>query len=155
MGGNIDIMQPILTGLRQRLGDNLISVVLFGSRARGDEEPTSDWDLLIIARDLPKHFMERYWLIKEALPVEWRGLTSILARTPREFEATLPPLYLDIAIDGKILYDKNNYVQTRLSALRRLIKRKGLLREKQGRELIWKWKEFPGTEWSLYWDDAL
>jgi hypothetical protein len=28
------------------LGDRLIAVVLFGSRARGDADPASDWDLL-------------------------------------------------------------------------------------------------------------
>lgn len=35
------------------LGDNLISVVLFGSHARGDAKNTSDYDLFIIAVKLP------------------------------------------------------------------------------------------------------
>ena len=34
--------------LRQTLGDNLVSVVLFGSVARGEARPDSDIDLLIV-----------------------------------------------------------------------------------------------------------
>ncbi len=39
--------------LRRTLGDNLVSVVLFGSVARGEARPDSDIDLLIVAEELP------------------------------------------------------------------------------------------------------
>ncbi|MEW6049226.1 MAG: nucleotidyltransferase domain-containing protein, partial [Bacillota bacterium] len=38
---------------REVLGDNLTSVVLFGSVARGEAGPGSDVDLLVVCRELP------------------------------------------------------------------------------------------------------
>jgi predicted nucleotidyltransferase len=42
---------------RQRYGDDLLRVVLFGSKARGDFDAESDLDVLIVAR-IPE---EEYW----------------------------------------------------------------------------------------------
>ncbi len=47
---------PVLTFLRRRLnavyGARLESVLLFGSRARGDARPDSDYDIAVFLRDL-------------------------------------------------------------------------------------------------------
>lgn len=47
---------PVLTFLRRRLnavyGARLESVLLFGSRARGDARPDSDYDVAVFLRDL-------------------------------------------------------------------------------------------------------
>jgi uncharacterized protein len=59
--------------LKGGLGDKLIAVVLFGSRARGDANEDSDWDLLLIARDLPERVLRRHLWLKGMLPVVWRG----------------------------------------------------------------------------------
>jgi len=37
--------------LRERLGDNLVSVTLYGSRARGDAREGSDFDLIVRVRE--------------------------------------------------------------------------------------------------------
>jgi len=36
----------------QRHGDRVRRIILFGSRARGDARPDSDYDLLVVLRDL-------------------------------------------------------------------------------------------------------
>jgi predicted nucleotidyltransferase len=131
-----------------------MAVVLFGSRARGDAKEESDWDLLVIAKDLPKRQMERYRKTKESLPQIWRGRVSILAKTPDEFEAVLPSLYLEIALDGLILYDPEDYAGDLLQKLQRLIRAKDLRREKRGADFIWLWGTFPGFGWSLCWKEA-
>ena len=147
-------LQPVVEALRQALGEDLIALVLFGSRARGDAQPGSDWDLLLIARNLLQRHLPRYRMLKEQLPPSWRGRVSILAKTPAEFEAALPPLYLDIAMDGQILYDPHGYAHVRLQKLRRLIQAKGLRRERRGNDLIWRWLTFPGFGWSLSWEEV-
>jgi uncharacterized protein len=66
--------------------------------------------------------------------------------------AGLPDLYLDIALDGVILHDTDGYMAERLRFLRTLIRRNGLRREKQGRDMIWRWEQPPGPDWSLKWE---
>lgn len=57
---------------------------------------------LIVARGLPEKTLERHIRLKRMLPTEHRGEASLLAKTPEEFVANLPDLYLDIAVDGVI-----------------------------------------------------
>ncbi len=147
-------LQPLTQALQRQFGDNLVALILFGSRARGDYQPGSDWDLLLIARQLPERTFQRHLTVKTSLPVEWRGKVSILAKTPAEFEDRLPPLYLDIALDGIILYDTEGYMHQRLARLRRVIHEQGLYREQQGRDLIWRWETFPGPDWQVSWESV-
>ncbi len=148
------LLAEVVAALKQGLGDSLVSVVLFGSRARGEADEASDWDLLVIARYLPDKVMDRHLLLKQMLPVTWRGGIATLAKTPQEFEARLPGLYLDIALDGLVLYDTGEYITERLARLRRLVQKQGLHRESTERDLIWRWQRFPGFNWSLEWEAA-
>jgi predicted nucleotidyltransferase len=146
------VLSAVVTALRQGLGDNLVAVVLFGSRARGDATEASDWDLLVIARHLPPSFFQRHLQLKALLPIEWRGRVALLARTPAEFEAHLTSLMLDIALDGVVLDDPEGYAAEQLARLRKLIESKGLHRKQKGKDFIWNWERFPGFDWSLEWE---
>ena len=145
-------MEEVLAALKQGLVDRLVAVVLFGSRARGDAHEASDWDLLLIARDLPPKPFQRHLYLKRMLPEDWRGRVALLAKTPEEFEAYLPEIVLDIALDGIILYDSHGYMAERLARLRRLLRERGLHRIQVGRDFIWRWERFPGVHWSLDWE---
>ena len=143
-----------IEALERGLGDRLVAVVLFGSRARGEAREDSDWDLLVLALDLPSRLFQRHRVLKQMLPAAERGRISLLAKTPQEFEAPLPALYLDIALDGIVLYDPELYIADKLVVLRQLIGQKGLRRERAGRDLVWRWQEFPGFGWSIEWEGA-
>lgn len=146
-----EIMQPVIIALKQALADDFIALALFGSQARGQATPASDWDLLLIARNLPEKHLSRHLFLKKSVPESHRGAVTLIAKTPTEFEAALPSLYLDIAIDGLILHDTNQYLTTRLNHLRRLIQKQGLYREQIANDLIWRWQTFPGLDWSITW----
>lgn len=152
----VDLLEPgvadvTVDSLRRALGERLLSVVLFGSRARGDAVETSDWDMLVIARDLPDKPLVRRFYLKQLLPSSCRGAVSILARTPSEFRSQLPSLYLDIALDGRVLYDPTGYMTTELAALKQLMTRVGLYRETTAAGDNWLWQDGPIDDWRQGW----
>jgi uncharacterized protein len=59
---------PVLTRFRQALtgayGSKLERVVLFGSRARGDARPDSDYDVAVFIHE-PESFGEESWRLAE------------------------------------------------------------------------------------------
>jgi predicted nucleotidyltransferase len=145
-------LAEVVAALDRALGDDLVGIALFGSRARGDAGEESDWDLLVIAYSLPKRAFQRHLWLKSLLPTEWRGQVTILGKTPQEFTASLPPLFLDIALDGVVLYDRDGYLKEKLDRLKRLIAERGLRREIVELDMTWRWREFPGFGWSLQWE---
>lgn len=146
-----NIPEEVVQALQEGLGDRLISVILFGSQARGDIKPESDWDFLVIAKDLPSAPLERHLALKRLLPEAWRGGVCLLAREPAEFEAHVPSLYLDVALDGKVLYDSHGYAAGKLAFLRGLMERLGLYREQTSSGDIWRWRKEPSSPWRLAW----
>jgi len=86
------------------------------------------------------------------LPDLWRGRISLLVKTPGEFEAHLPPLLLDVALDGIVLHDTDRYVAQRLAQIKQFIYHLGLYREHHGHDLIWQWRTPPDRNWQLSWE---
>lgn len=58
----MQIKDPLLSRFRDDLGrlygERLDRVVLFGSRARGDAEPDSDYDVAVFLKDMPDRWAE-------------------------------------------------------------------------------------------------
>ena len=149
--GRAGELSPVVDGLKSALGAKLIALVLFGSRARGDAHPESDWDILLVAKELPRSAYQRNAFLLSCLPAMWRCRVSFVAKTPEEFEATLPPLYLDAAMDGIILYDTGSYMHRKLAHVRRKIDEMGLFREKRGKDFLWLWRTPPRGPWKFEW----
>jgi predicted nucleotidyltransferase len=69
-------IQTILTELRNRFevlyGERLVRMVLFGSQARGDAEPSSDIDVLVVQKGpvAPRDEIARTSEIKAALSLQ-------------------------------------------------------------------------------------
>lgn len=150
--GEAGLLNGVVSKLREGLGEDLVAVVLFGSRAREEAHEGSDWDVLVVARHLPGRTLERAIRLKWMLPPGHRGEVSLLAKTPEEFMSNLPDLYLDIALDGMILYDTDEYMAKRLRSLKALIRRKGLWREGEDGDLIW--RQPTASHWSLDWEEV-
>ncbi len=146
-------LAPVLEALRNGLGDALLAVVLFGSRARGEAGPESDWDLLVIAENLPDSPWQRQKQILSLLPQAWRHQVNVLAYTSSEWFARVTPLALEIALDGIVLYDNTHaLLPARLAALRKRLSDLGLERQAIGEgEWVWLWRDEPQRHWRLEW----
>jgi len=134
------LIKDSVTALRRELDASLVAVVLYGSRARDEAHAESDWDLLVIARNLPSSRLARHVLLKRMLPDRHRARVSLLAMTPEEFDAPnyVPSHYLDIALDGQVLYDPGSHLRRRIDALKQLIVDTGLRRQHVPWGDVWK-----------------
>ncbi len=50
MSNQDQVLQELNQRLRKLYGDRLVKLVLFGSRARGDNDPDSDYDVLVVLK---------------------------------------------------------------------------------------------------------
>ena len=77
------------------------TVILFGSRARGDHDEFSDWDLFVVGRNLPIDWRERTKAVRKGKPTG----VDVIAWTKREVRQHIYRTFiLDIAIEGVPLY---------------------------------------------------
>lgn len=118
--------------LAERFGDDLVSVVFFGSRARAESKPESDVDLLIVARGLPRERWERYrpfLEIAREVSEDFGALISLIVATPEEAVKT-KPYYLGMLSGHELLHDCGGFFAGVLERLR------GRLRELGSRRYV-------------------
>jgi predicted nucleotidyltransferase len=126
-------------------GDRLVSLVLYGSYARGDFREDSDIDVIVVLSSV----VDRYTLHLDLDRVE-----ELLAPTLRCFNLyrynpvlspivlsvdqarNIRPLYLDAIFDAKILYDKANFISNIFEKLRKKLEEYGARRVKIGRKWV-------------------
>jgi predicted nucleotidyltransferase len=147
----MDVARQAVEALKAGLKEDLLAVALFGSRARGDQHRSSDWDLFVLAERLPPYPLDRQWYLKAMLPLRLATQVSLLAKTREEFEAELVPVYLDIAADAVILYDPQEYLTPRLQAVREIAHDAGLQRRRWQGQWIWAWEKPPQGVWEVNW----
>ncbi|MDO9542097.1 MAG: nucleotidyltransferase domain-containing protein [Kiritimatiellia bacterium] len=87
--------------IKERLGDRLVRVVLFGSRARGDARDDSDYDCLIVIREITREVKD---VIDEAAGealLQTGAVISAFPITERAAESTpFSPLLISVRNEG-------------------------------------------------------
>jgi len=140
------------------LGDDLTSIVLFGSVARGQARPDSDIDLLIVCRQLPQGAFQRQALlepVRQRLQADleplWRqgcyvDFTELLKDETEAPQHRL--LYLDMTEEAILLFDRDNFFADILARLRKRLSELGSQRKQLGNIRYWDLKpDFkPGEE---------
>jgi hypothetical protein len=145
------LLNVLIDVLKERFGENLVSVVLYGSVALGKAGKDSDIDLLIVAEGLPRGslrrqevFMEAEKALEKRIEDLWRQGFHVdfspILRTPEE-ASKLSPLYLDMVENAIILYDKKNFFRKLLKRLRSRLRELGARRVELGKRWYWILKE--------------
>jgi uncharacterized protein len=107
--GNVSLsttLKTLLGELRRRFeqlyGDRLVTLVLYGSHARGHAEPGSDIDVLIVLKDSvhPGTEVERTGGIISELSLQFDEVISCVFVDEEEFLRRKTPLLLNIRKEG-------------------------------------------------------
>ena len=144
-------LKKFVDSYKEYLGDRLKSIVLFGSRARGDEKETSDYDLFIVAEKLPLRPFQRVLFIRNPLKGQFEEKFCIIAKTSEEVLKDFPPLFLDLGLDGIILFDRNDFFKNLQIKIRDIIWQAGLKRKRDNVEFYWEWQAPPKKGWEITW----
>jgi len=106
------VVKRLIILLKRELKENLISIVLFGSYARGNERKYSDIDLLIITREIHKKQKENI-LIKLDRIIYPKDIIFFTESELNNATFNLSPLVLSIFTNPYIiLYGKGIYLST-------------------------------------------
>jgi len=135
--------------VQETLGNQAISIVLYGSVSRGDAKAESDVDLLLVLKEASPVYRER---LQSLLPILrrlrqqvcWKELEvrnifpspSVVILSREEADQNRH-LYLDMIEDARILLDRDGFFQNRLDILQNRLRELGA--RKVQRDDDWYW----------------
>lgn len=96
------VLNEIKAAIQQMYGPRFEQMILYGSYARGDEEPESDLDILLVLRNVedPLEAREQLSPLLWKLALEHQMVFSVLPVDADDFEHRKSPLLLNIAREG-------------------------------------------------------
>ena len=99
---NDAILKRFRAAVTEIYGERLARVVLFGSRARGDAEPDSDYDVAVFLRDMPDRFAEvdRLADLSTALLDETGEFLHVMPYLAETYNDPRMPLMHEIRAEG-------------------------------------------------------
>lgn len=105
----LQILDRFTRNLRQRFGDNLVLVKLYGSKARGDWHDESDIDIFIVVEDKTRRIERIIRDFAVRISIKFEKTISVITYSYDEYlDATHPPSLLlhFIMKEGVTLYEK-------------------------------------------------
>ncbi|MDN3515850.1 MAG: nucleotidyltransferase domain-containing protein [Candidatus Brocadia sp.] len=151
-----DLLADSIRLLKKRFNGDLISVILFGSVARGTAKKESDIDVCIVIKNLPKSRFQRNKLLTQPLS-DLREMPSYnklcvkgyfpdispVLYTPEEIQDT-KPIFLDMVEDGEILLDNGTFRDKLNDIKRRMLELNS--RKVMCKDGTWYWELKPGMK---------
>jgi len=128
---NKSLVERAVKKLVEELGDKVAAVALFGSQARGDSQERSDFDFLVVVRDM--HGIDRRFRIYDPLRrILKRDITVLDIDEAKIFkkELTVDSFLLNVAWDALILYDPMGKLTKLFKRVKTAVRRAELIRYK-------------------------
>ena len=99
-----EVIKRFKNEVKESLEGRLDRIVLFGSRARGDAEPDSDFDFLVTVRRLQKSDRNTVREIASDLSLEFETVVTVLLLPTEDFrEDRYFYLYKNIQKEGQVV----------------------------------------------------
>jgi hypothetical protein len=142
-----DLAKRYAAKANEILRDQIVSVALFGSVARGQAGPGSDIDLFVVLQEASSGMLSRRRLldpVRQSLTPElerfWKQGIYVdfveVIRTRSEARK-FHPLYLNMSREAILLYDQDRFLETLLAMLKKQLERDGAERKVMGK--FWYW----------------
>jgi len=97
---NDRVLQIFVSALRRNLGHSFRRVILFGSRARGDNAVDSDYDCLVVVDEVTDELDDKLDEIIGDILFENNAVISAILISERQLEAKKPDPFI-LAIRGE------------------------------------------------------
>jgi len=143
------LLKTFIDLIHREMGEQVVSVVLYGSVARGTAGPESDVDVLLIVREASTEYWKR---LQPLLPIlrrlrkelcwkklEEQGMMPFLSLLVLSLEEALENrcLYLDMVEEARILLDRDGFFQGKLERMRQRLKELGAKRVQRNGDWYW------------------
>jgi len=118
-------INDFVEGCKFRFGQNLVSVVLFGSAARGTAKKYSDIDLVLVIDGLPRRRLDRedivMDIILDVLKKYHIRISPVLLESTEISTKNLNPLIYGILTGYDVLYDPKGFWSSFLTKIKPII----------------------------------
>jgi hypothetical protein len=143
-----DLFARVRDACLERFGADLVSLVVYGSAARGSVRVFSDLDLLVVARNLPADAGDRNriggeidrslrpYLDAFAAQTGRNPYLSFLFRTPEEADR-VSRLYFDMTEEARLVFDREGFFRGVLGRVVERLRRAGARRVQVGKRWYW------------------
>jgi len=131
--GASEVETFVLNKALETYGDAFVGLLLFGSRARGDAHDLSDTDLLLVVRDTIRIERELYRMWDTILPDH---ISLHIAHLPVDPQAP-GSLWLECALDARIIFDPTGVIGSTLRSLKGLITSGSIVRRETHGQGFW------------------
>jgi len=91
---NDEVLNSFVTKLKQQFGRQIKKIILFGSRARRDNDPYSDYDFLIICEDVSDGLKKYVDDLENEILLKNFALVSACLISEKEFKKRIYEPYL-------------------------------------------------------------
>ena len=131
------LLKEYCSAMKRHFAENLVSICIFGSLARGRPAPSSDIDVMVVVENLPQDAGERtrstnyiHEMLKKtdaSTTLRDLGRSTLISDiflTPQEVEKH-PPILIDMVEDAVILYDRMGFLRDVLKRLGEKLKEMG------------------------------
>lgn len=95
------IIKELSEALKKEVGQNIKDIILFGSRARGDASPESDYDILVLVDKETKEAADRIFSIGCEIGWKYNVVITTFVHDKSYYEdKKYEPLFMNIRKEG-------------------------------------------------------